>query len=83
MSFFKIFTLSALIYITNASSPGQTGGSPAAAMDYLVTLPIQVLKQLVRIDDNSKGLKELYLNSFYLSKKKLLKDEVRPMCIVM
>ena len=74
--------LSALIYITSSSSPGRTGSIPAAAEDYLVTLPIHVLRQLVRIDDNSKGLKALHQNSFYLSKKKLLKDEVRHMSII-
>ena len=76
--------LFALIYITSCSSSEQTGSDSTAqvddlnsVMDYPITGPIQVLQQLIDITDNSNGLNSLYLNSRYLSKKKLLKDEVR------
>ena len=48
----------------------------ASVDDYLVTLPMQVLKELVVPLDNSKGLYLLWRNAHYLTKNRLLKDEV-------
>ena len=48
----------------------------ASVDDYLVTLPMQVMKELVVPLDNSKGLYLLWRNAQYLTKNQLLKDEV-------
>ena len=63
--FFKAVMLCALMYITYGTT------------NFSATLPVQVLKELVEISDNSKGLYSLWKNAKFLTKDELLKDEVR------
>lgn len=86
MLVFKISALFALVM--NTCSSLQEDGSGSAAVptrdglgsdsefDYPVTVPEKVLKELLDISDNSKGLLLLWRNSFYLTKKRLLEAEV-------
>jgi len=85
MLFFKVFSLALLINIAcslseRGSGHGSTNQSElqnTSVVDYPVTLPIQILKELVDISDNSKGLRQLWFNSFYLTKLRLLTVKVR------
>ena len=86
MSFFKVLMVLVTMHIASSMLPEQVGsGSETmengslneSVADSLVTVPVQVLKALVDISDESKGLVLLYRNSFYLTKEKLLKPEVR------
>ena len=80
MLVFKALTFCALMYITCSEQAGSgsvdQGTLNAPVDDYLVTLPMQVLKELVVPSDNSKGLYLLWRNAQYLTKNRLLKDEV-------
>ena len=77
MLVFKAFTLCALMYITCSEQAGSDQGTLNAQVDdFLVTLPMQMLKELVVPLDNSKGLYLLWRNARYLTKNRLLKDEV-------
>ena len=87
MFVFKVSTLFALIY-TSFSLPAEQAGSGSTVLrdgdlnydsvvDYPVTVPKKVLKELLDISDKSKGLLLLWRNSFYLTKDSLLKAEVR------
>ena len=87
MFVFKAFTLCALMYITCSEQAGSgsidQGTLNASVADYLVTLPMQAMKELVDISDKSKGLYLLWRNSLYLTKNKLLKDEVSVLLLCM
>ena len=52
-----------------------------SAVDYPVTIPWQVLKQLLDISDKSNGLYTLWINAISLTKDRLLKDKVRPISV--
>ena len=84
---FKISGLFALMMNTCSSLQADGSGSAVVpprdglyydlpAVDYPVTIPVKVLKELIDISDNSKGLLLLWRNSFYLTKKRLLEAEV-------
>ena len=69
--------LFALIYITRqAGSELAAAGQNTSVVDYPVTVPVKILKALVKLYDNSKGLLLLWRNSFGLTKDSLLKAEV-------
>ena len=62
---------------SGAALPIQSDSINESVVDYPVTLPVQVLRKLVDISDTSKGLFSLWNISMYLTKEKLMKDEVR------
>ena len=75
--------LLALVCITSFSFTEQAGSQPVgqnsqnkAVVDYPFAVPVKILKALVRIYDNSKGLLSLWRNSFRLTNSSLLKAEV-------
>lgn len=86
MFVFKVFMLCALINIACSvpDKPVRIRSGPSANKNYRdvpadsgpVKLPMYVLKELVDISDNSKGLFLLWRNAFYLTKDGLLKEEV-------
>ena len=80
MLVFKAFTLCALMYITCSEQAGSGSVDQStlnvSLTNYPATLPVQVLKELVDISDKSKGLYLLWRNALYLTKNRLLKDEV-------
>ena len=78
----KVFILCALICATLAAeqndscSPNQNTLSDSVD-DYPVRIPSQVLKQLTKISDNSKGLFKVWQYASKLTKDELLKEKVR------
>ena len=75
MTVFKAVILFALMCFTSSSFTEQPGGGLADS-DYPVTVPGQVLKQLINIRDG-KGLLSLRRSSLDLTDENLLKAEVR------
>jgi len=80
---FKAFALALLINIAcslseqGSGSTNQSELQNTSVIDHPVTLPVQILKELVDISDSSKGLHKLWFNAFYLSKPWLLTVKVR------
>ena len=83
MTLFKTVTLFALMYITTfllqagSSSAVQSDSLKEAAVDYLVTVPVKILEELIKLTDKSKGLLKLRSESFHLTADYLLNAEVR------
>ena len=83
MTVLKAVTLFALIYITSfllqagSGSAVQSDSLKESAVDYLVTVPVKILKELINITHKSKGLQKLWLESFRLTADYLLNAEVR------
>ena len=83
MTVFKAVTLFALIYITSfllqtgSGSAVQSDSLNESAVDYLVTVPVKILKELIKITHKSKGLQKLWLEAFHLTADHLLNAEVR------
>ena len=73
----KGFALFTLIYIISLSLAEQGSGAALPIQCDSLTVPVQVLKELANFSDKSKGLFSLWKNSMYLTKDKLMKDEVR------
>ena len=82
MSFFKTYMLLALMCIS-FSFTEQAGSQLAdqnnqnkSMVGYPFAVPVKILKALVGISDNSKGLLYLWRKSFKLTDPSLLKAEV-------
>lgn len=86
----KVYTaiVCTTIYVTCLLAAEDEGSGAAdqsilniSAVDYPVTIPWQVLKQLLDISDKSNGLFPLWSNAISLTKDRLLKDKVRPISV--
>ena len=86
MSAFKILILKCalILFATCLLAAGEDGSGSSdqktlitSLVDHPVTLPVQVLKQLIDISDNSTGLFALWRNAFFLANVTALKKKVR------
>ena len=83
MTVLKAVTLFALIYITSfllqagSGSAVRSDSLKESAVDYLVTVPVKILEELINITHKLKGLQKLWLESSRLTADYLLNAEVR------
>ena len=86
MSAFKmlILTCALILFATCLLAAGEDGSGSSdqktliiSLVDHPVTLPVQVLKQLIDTTVNSTGLFALWNNAIYLAKVTTLKKKVR------